>query len=144
MSQPPSSSASSSSSQLVTAADKATAGPKAGSASSAKHDHASEPRTTSGLSPRAHDHSHKHQKHDAHSGHSHSHSINPFASHSHSHGPGPSPSSLVDALTGKGDPGSRVTLYGLASNVGLTALKLVAGWCVPSCRFWSDDVRLCG
>lgn len=105
-------------------AEKAAA-PRPGptSASSAQqHNHTSDVKT----SPRLHDHGHQH-KHD-HSGHSHS--INPFASHSHSHGPGPSPSSLVDALTGKGDPGSRVTLYGLASNVGLTALKLVAGWCV--------------
>lgn len=71
---------------------------------------------------------HKHSKHD----HSHSHSsLNPFHSHSHSHSHNvPSPDSLRDALRGKGDQGSRITLYGLASNVGLTGLKLIAGWYV--------------
>lgn len=69
----------------------------------------------------------KHSKHD----HSHSHSLNPFHSHSHSHSHNvPSPDSLRDALRGKGDQGSRITLYGLASNVGLTGLKLIAGWYV--------------
>lgn len=84
------------------------------------------PNKTSNVStPRS---EHKHSKHD----HSHSHSsLNPFHSHSHSHSHNvPSPDSLRDALRGKGDQGSRITLYGLASNVGLTGLKLIAGWYV--------------
>ncbi|CED85391.1 Mitochondrial Fe2 transporter MMT1 and related transporters (cation diffusion facilitator superfamily) [Phaffia rhodozyma] len=90
-------------------------------------DPSSSPRDTSSTEPKkpakAHSHSHSHD-------HSHS-SFNPFHSHSgghsHSHAT-PSPDSLRAALMGKGDRGSRVTLLGLASNVGLTGLKLFSGW----------------
>lgn len=122
-SQPPNSSPT----QLGATVDKNSA-PRSGSAATpAQHDHQHPPSDRESAA-KAHDHGPAHAHKHGHSGHSHSHSLNPFASHSHSHGPGPSPSSLVDALTGKGDPGSRVTLYGLASNIGLTGLKLIAGW----------------
>jgi hypothetical protein len=35
---------------------------------------------------------------------------------------------LLNALRGSADRGSRITLIGLASNVGLTAVKGAAGW----------------
>lgn len=65
-------------------------------------------------------------KHEhSHAGHSHG----LFSTHSHAHDV-PSPDSLRAALTGKGDRGSRITLLGMASNVGLTGIKVFAGWSV--------------
>lgn len=71
--------------------------------------------------PKKGKHDHKHD----HAGHSHS----LFSTHSHAHDV-PSPDSLRAALMGKGDRGSRITLLGMASNVGLTGIKVFAGWSV--------------
>lgn len=87
-------------------------------------------------------------EHDHYHDHSHSHSI--FGGHSHDHDHGAEGAkSLVAAMQGKGkllediyiywtsgelnvfaltgDRGSRITLIGLASNIGLTAAKGTAG-----------------
>lgn len=77
----------------------------------------------------AHSHdAHDERSHDGHS-HSHGHSHGLFHSHAgHSHGSPEEAESLVAALTGKKrDRGSRITLIGLASNVGLTGMKAAAG-----------------
>lgn len=63
--------------------------------------------------------------------HSHSHS------HSHSHGEEEA-EALMAALKGGNDPGSRVTLIGLGSNVGLTVVKGAAGWVLGSAALLAD------
>lgn len=45
---------------------------------------------------------------------------------------------LLEALRGNGDAGSRVTLLGLAANVGLTLLKGAAGWYLNSAALIAD------
>lgn len=84
-----------------------------------------------------HDHGHK-PGHD-HS-HSHSHSNSMFGGHSHSREDGPSQDveSIVKALQGKGDAGSRITLIGLVVNVGLTASKGAAGWYMNSAALLAE------
>ncbi|PVF96709.1 cation efflux protein [Serendipita vermifera] len=83
----------------------------------------------------------------------HSHEPKPSASktsshlhsHSHSHGHDDDDGEhteealmLLDALRGKGDAGSRVTLMGLGANVGLTVLKGTAGWYLNSAALIAD------
>ncbi|SCZ87893.1 BZ3500_MvSof-1268-A1-R1_Chr2-3g05361 [Microbotryum saponariae] len=64
---------------------------------------------------------------------SHSHS------HSHSHGDhAEEAAALLSALRGSSDPGSRITLIGLGANVGLTAVKGVAGWILGSAALLAD------
>lgn len=66
--------------------------------------------------------------------HSHSHAH----SHSgHSHGEEET-AALVSALSGSSDPGSRITLIGMAANVGLTGTKGVAGWALGSAALMAD------
>lgn len=75
-----------------------------------------------------HDHEHKDDGHD-HEGHSHSHG-GIFHSHSHDHGD-QSAEAVVKFLKGEGtDRGTKVTVLGLLTNVGLTAVKGAAGWYV--------------
>jgi len=72
-----------------------------------------------------------HDEHDHDHGHDHSHSHGGiFHSHSHDHGQG-SAEALVKVLKGEGvDRGTKVTVIGLFTNVGLTAVKGAAGWYV--------------
>lgn len=64
---------------------------------------------------------------------SHSHS-----SHSHhSHGPDET-ENLLAAIKGTADKGSRITLIGLAANVGLTGVKGAAGWILGSAVLLAD------
>ncbi|KAG5719817.1 hypothetical protein E4T56_gene7213 [Termitomyces sp. T112] len=73
-----------------------------------------------------HDHSHSHSLF----GHSH---VN-GEEHSHSHGT----EQIIAVLEGQGDRGSRITLVGLVTNVGLTAAKGVAGWYLHSASLLAD------
>lgn len=66
----------------------------------------------------------------SHSGHSHSHG-------GHSHGEEEA-TALLSALQGSTDPGSRITLIGLAANVGLTGVKGAAGWVLGSAALLAD------
>ncbi|KAK4049876.1 mitochondrial metal transporter [Microbotryomycetes sp. JL221] len=71
----------------------------------------------------------------SHSSHSHSHS---HSHGGHSHGPDEA-AQLMSALTSKGsDPGSRITIIGLLSNVGLTVTKGIAGWAMGSAALLAD------
>jgi len=65
------------------------------------------------------------------SGHSHH-------GHSHTAGDGDETAALLSALQGSADRGSRITLIGLASNVGLVAAKGVAGWALNSAALMAD------
>lgn len=59
--------------------------------------------------------------------------------HSHSHGhDNEEADALMAALKGGSDPGSRVTLIGLGSNVGLTIVKGTAGWALGSAALLAD------
>ncbi|KAL8279063.1 hypothetical protein RQP46_008521 [Phenoliferia psychrophenolica] len=58
-------------------------------------------------------------------------------SHSHSHGDEEA-EALLAALKGGNDPGSRVTLIGLGSNVGLTVVKGSAGYILGSAALLAD------
>ncbi|KAG8854540.1 hypothetical protein FRB91_003351 [Serendipita sp. 411] len=81
-------------------------------------------------------------------GHTHSHkptlSVSSLASHSHTHGDDSDEEHtgeammLLEALKGRGDAGSRVTLLGLGANIGLTVLKGVAGWYLKSAALIAD------
>ena len=73
----------------------------------------------------AHSHSHHH-----HHGHGHG--------HDHSHGSAEEADALLAALRGKGDRGSRITLIGLASNIGLCGAKGVAGVYLNSAALLAD------
>ncbi|KAF8210357.1 cation efflux family-domain-containing protein [Mycena galopus ATCC 62051] len=78
---------------------------------------------------REHDHGHEH---------SHSHS-NIFATHTH--GPGASTDTaekLMAAFRGAGDRGSQITLIGLFANIGLCAIKGVAGYFTHSAALIAD------
>ncbi|KAF9464992.1 cation efflux family-domain-containing protein [Collybia nuda] len=81
---------------------------------------------------KSHDHDHE-TPHTTHShsifGHSHSH-----GEEGHSHGT----EHIIAALEGSGDRGSRITLVGLISNVGLTTVKGVAGWYMHSASLLAD------
>ncbi|KAF5380561.1 hypothetical protein D9615_004483 [Tricholomella constricta] len=81
-----------------------------------------------------HDHDHEHSTSHSHShslfGHSHANG----EEHSHSHGT----EQIIAALEGQGDRGSRITLIGLVSNVGLTAAKGMAGWYMHSASLLAD------
>lgn len=74
--------------------------------------------------------------------HSHSHSTGVFGglSHTHSHedGHGHDAEQIVEVLKGGGDRGSRITVIGLVSNVGLTAAKGAAGWYMNSASLLAD------
>ncbi|KAL1748828.1 cation efflux protein [Schizophyllum fasciatum] len=72
----------------------------------------------------AHDHAHEHGEH----GHDHKHGL--FAGHSHEDH-AQEAEQLITALQ-RGDRGSRITIIGLLSNIGLTAVKGVAGWAMHS------------
>ncbi|GAA5894353.1 hypothetical protein JCM6882_007638 [Rhodosporidiobolus microsporus] len=77
----------------------------------------------------------------SHSGHSHSHGGG--GGHGHSHGGIEETAFLSDAVTSLRrpsslDPGSRITLIGLVANVGLTALKGVAGYVLASSALLAD------
>ncbi|THV02330.1 cation efflux protein [Dendrothele bispora CBS 962.96] len=81
-------------------------------------------------------HSHEH---DNEHGHEHSHSI--FGAHSHSHGEeghNYGAEKIMAAWEGTGDRGSRITLIGLFSNVGLTLAKGLAGWFLHSASLLAD------
>ncbi|CAG7854561.1 Metal tolerance protein 2 Short=OsMTP2 [Serendipita indica DSM 11827] len=84
-------------------------------------------------------------------GHSHSHgrgaSISSSLLHSHTHGHDGEDEEeehtgealmLLDALRGRGDAASRVTLVGLGANIGLTLLKGGAGWYLNSAALIAD------
>ncbi|KZT04587.1 uncharacterized protein LAESUDRAFT_727753 [Laetiporus sulphureus 93-53] len=92
------------------------------------HDHHKE-------DPHEHGHEHSHT-------HSHSHSI--FGAMTHTHGPGEEGAGhdaeqIVEALKkGTGDRGSRITIIGLFSNIGLTASKGLAGWYMNSASLLAD------
>ncbi|KAJ7045597.1 mitochondrial iron ion transporter [Mycena alexandri] len=69
--------------------------------------------------------------------HEHSHSV--FSSHTH--GPGASVDTaerLMAAFRGAGDRGSQITLLGLFANIGLTAVKGVAGYLTHSAALIAD------
>ncbi|KIP08469.1 hypothetical protein PHLGIDRAFT_18915 [Phlebiopsis gigantea 11061_1 CR5-6] len=51
---------------------------------------------------------------------------------------------VVAALKGAGDAGSRITLIGLASNVGLTVSKGLAGWYMNSASLLADAGHTAG
>jgi len=74
------------------------------------------------------------RSHSGHSGHS---------GHSHSHGGIDETAHLSSAFTSlrnpsQLDPGSRITLVGLVANVGLTAVKGVAGYLLASSALLAD------
>ncbi|KAG5639413.1 hypothetical protein H0H81_002945 [Sphagnurus paluster] len=74
-----------------------------------------------------------HSEHGSHSslfGHTHANGED----HTHSHGT----EQIIAALKGKGDRGSRITLIGLASNIGLTLAKGAAGWYMHSASLLAD------
>lgn len=84
-------------------------------------------------------HTHSHREHEdedphdhTHEGHSHSHG-GIFHTHSHDHSAQDGQAeAVVKFMRGEGvDRGTKVTILGLLTNVSLTAVKGVAGWCVP-------------
>lgn len=109
---------------------------------------------------RDHDHEHEHAREHEHE-HTHSHTVLGSLSHSHSHSHGENGHDdverVVQALRGggtsfrcsasvstrklsmlAGDKGSRITLIGLAANVGLTVSKGTAGWFLNSASLLAD------
>jgi hypothetical protein len=73
--------------------------------------------------------------------HSHSHSHSHDHGHGHGHDSGGA-QQLLDALRGgKNDPGSRITLIGLYSNVGLALGKGAAAWALNSASLMADAVH---
>lgn len=76
-----------------------------------------------------HEHEHDHEHDHDHEGHSHSHG-GIFHSHSHDHSAQDGQAeAVVKFMRGEGvDRGTKVTILGLLTNVGLTAVKGVAGW----------------
>ena len=109
-----------------------------------------------------HDHDHEHEHEHVHENghaHGHSHSVLGSFGHSHSHGEhgNDDVERVVQALRGggtscfcsvsfnkpvlsilAGDKGSRITLIGLAANVGLTVSKGTAGWFLNSASLLAD------
>ncbi|KAI0684869.1 hypothetical protein BC835DRAFT_1387528 [Cytidiella melzeri] len=108
-------------------------------------------RQVDGLGNREHqqenDNEHKHENDigPSHS-HSHSHSVLGSFGHAHTHGEGGTGNAdkVVAALSGAGDRGSRITLVGLASNVGLTMSKGAAGWYMNSASLLADAGHTAG
>ncbi|KAG8950719.1 hypothetical protein FRC03_012755 [Tulasnella sp. 419] len=75
----------------------------------------------------SHDHDHDHSHSHSHGGLFHSHSHD--AGHSHAGDAQATAEALTKVFKGEGlDKGTKVTLLGLFSNVGLTAVKGAAGW----------------
>jgi hypothetical protein len=75
----------------------------------------------------------------SHHGHSHSHS--PFGGHSHTHshsGDTEEAAALAAAFSGASDKGSRIILWGLASNVALTIAKGAGGVMLHSASLLAD------
>lgn len=94
--------------------------------------------TQNGSTSPKHTHSHREHEHEddhdhSHEGHSHSHG-GIFHTHSHDHSAQDGQAeAVVKFMRGEGvDRGTKVTILGLLTNVGLTAVKGVAGWCVPA------------
>lgn len=82
----------------------------------------------------SHDHSHSHA-----AGHSHSHSLLGHShDHSHAHGSPEEADRLIEALKGKGDRGSNITLLGLFSNILLCISKGIAGMWLNSASLVAD------
>ncbi|EIW83161.1 cation efflux protein [Coniophora puteana RWD-64-598 SS2] len=91
--------------------------------------------------PHNHDHDHDHKHAHVHeNGHDHTHSHGIFghshAAHDHDHSE--DAERVMQALSGKGDRGSQITLVGLFTNVGLTAAKGIAGWQMHSASLLAD------
>ncbi|KAF8590979.1 hypothetical protein K439DRAFT_1627409 [Ramaria rubella] len=61
-----------------------------------------------------------------------------FGGHGHDHKHGTDAEKVMEALKGGGDRGSRITLIGLFTNVGLTAVKGTAGWYLHSASLLAD------
>ncbi|CAK5281738.1 unnamed protein product [Mycena citricolor] len=78
------------------------------------------------------DHGHAHSQSNSRS-HSHSHSV--FSSHTHGTD---SAEKIMKAFQGAGDRGSQITLIGLFANIGLTAIKGVAGYLTHSAVLVAD------
>ncbi|KAF7288710.1 Cation efflux family [Mycena chlorophos] len=73
------------------------------------------------------------------SDHDHTHDTHPHShSHSHSHSHGAESAEAVIAALGRNDRGSRITLLGLAANIGLTAIKGAAGYLTHSTALIAD------
>lgn len=114
---------------------------KSPSASSSPHSHSS--------------HSHDHQGHTqthpvpssssahSHDGHDHAgHSHSLFSTHTHDHSEGAE--QLITALSsGRLDRGTKITLLGLASNVGLTISKGLAGFWLNSASLLAEAGHSC-
>ncbi|KAI0682664.1 hypothetical protein BC835DRAFT_1399089 [Cytidiella melzeri] len=108
-------------------------------------------RRVDGLGVRGHEqendneHEHENDISLSHS-HSHSHSVLGLFGHAHTHGKGGTGDAdkVVAALSGAGDRGSQITLVGLASNVGLTVSKGVAGWYMNSVSLLADAGHIAG
>ncbi|KAI0689965.1 cation efflux family-domain-containing protein [Cytidiella melzeri] len=108
-------------------------------------------RRVDGLGVREHEqennneHEHENDISPSHS-HSHSHSVLGSFGHAHTHGEGGTGDAdkVVAALSGAGDRGSRITLVGLASNVGLTVSKGAAGWYMNSASLLADAGHTAG
>ncbi|KAL4250733.1 Cation Diffusion Facilitator Transporter [Abortiporus biennis] len=58
--------------------------------------------------------------------------------HSHEEGHSHDAEKIVEALKGGGDRGSRITVIGLISNIGLTGAKGAAGWYMNSASLLAD------
>ncbi|KAI4528562.1 cation efflux protein [Schizophyllum commune Tattone D] len=78
----------------------------------------------------AHTHEHEHAHEHEHGEHGHDHKHGLFTAHSHEDH-AQEAEQLITALQ-RGDRGSRITIIGLLSNIGLTAVKGVAGWAMHS------------
>lgn len=88
-----------------------------------------------------HEHEHEHQ-HDESDGHSHAHGGIFHTHEGHAHGDD-SAEALVKFIKGEGlDRGTKVTVLGLFTNVGLTAMKGAAGWSVLNTAFVSGTPYL--
>ncbi|KAF8161164.1 mitochondrial iron ion transporter [Crassisporium funariophilum] len=84
----------------------------------------------------AKDHKHENGHEHDHEGHSHS-----IFGHSHTHGDEGhvhDAEQIIAAFKGSDDPGSRITLIGLFSNVALTTAKGFAGWYMHSASLLAD------
>lgn len=78
------------------------------------------------------------RSHSTKSGHDHSHDHGIFG-HTHSHGGDTEEAAaLAAAFSGAGDKGSRIILWGLASNILLTAAKGVGGYMLHSASLLAD------
>ncbi|CAO1614060.1 unnamed protein product [Sympodiomycopsis kandeliae] len=77
-----------------------------------------------------HDHEHSHGHSHGILGHSHD--------HSHAHGSPEEADRLIEALKGKGDRGSNITLLGLFSNIVLCVSKGIAGMWLNSASLVAD------